>query len=398
MRNEEHKKWQNVPFHTWEYEPQTEMKHKVLKYYLPIWAKILGKWNNGLKYIDGFGGIGAYHTKEDLKSKNYSSNNFGSPIFSMKTITELKENNTINYANAIIIDKEKSNLENIKIICANLNINLNVEYIEGDFDKIINNILDDLNGKQFPTFFLIDPFGFSIKLNTIKRIMTFDKTEVVINFMYNSIGRYLNHPNQNINKIYDELFGATDWRKYADKAGKEKELALVNLFRDQCKKFAKFVYPFKLNFPERNRPYYYLFHLTNHHLGCKLMKESFAKNNKGEFEYKGNKKQQLSIFDSLKKHETSAWSNLCSKCFIQKNEKNKSCEKCLNSLFDGQSITYKEFLEQVVDGLPFTEKEIKNMLNDFENKKVVKINSDRNRRTGIEEVDTISFIMQEGQI
>ncbi|MBU4421491.1 hypothetical protein KKB41_00825, partial [Patescibacteria group bacterium] len=77
------KKWDDVPFETWKYEKQTEMKHKIFSYYLPLWLRIVGRYEKRLNYIDGFGGLGAYHTEEDIKEEKYISNNFGSPIISI---------------------------------------------------------------------------------------------------------------------------------------------------------------------------------------------------------------------------------------------------------------------------------------------------------------------------
>lgn len=83
--------WNNVFFRTRGYEKQTEMKHKVFSYYLPIWFQILGRWNENLNYIDGFGRIGAYHTIEDIKKNKYISDNYGSPILSIHAISNLKK-------------------------------------------------------------------------------------------------------------------------------------------------------------------------------------------------------------------------------------------------------------------------------------------------------------------
>ena len=391
MKKEKTKSWSNVPFLTWEYEPQTEMKHKVLRYYLPMWAKILGKHNTELNYIDGFGGIGAYHHPENT-GMEYSMHHFGSPIFSLQTISRLQQKGEIDNANIIIIDENSDNIQNLKQIVEYIgNDNPNIHYINGDFDSEINQILEnDCRIGMYPSFFLIDPFGFSIKFNTIKKIMEKDKTEVLINFMYNAISRYVHHPSEKITKLYDELFGTPQWRNHADKSGEEKELSLVKLFREQCKEIASFVYPYKLNFPEKNRPYYYLFHLSNHYLACKLMKEAFAANNNNEFEYTGEQVRQPNLFDIYnEKHELAVLTNLCSKCFVEK--KANICMKCMQELLDVNSLTYRKFLGKIVDCLPFTEKEIKRMLNDFEKKGYLRVNSLRKRRQGFQPDDVLVF-------
>ena len=120
------------------------------------------------------------------------------------------------------------------------------------------------------------------------------------------------------------------------------------------------------------------------------MKEAFAINNNGEFEYTGKSTYEPGLFDFLEeKHEYPQFKKLCPKCFIT--IKLSKCKKCLLEVLNNRSITYKEFLENVVDKLPFTEKEIKKMLNDFEKKNIVGVKSNRKRRTGYESKDILHF-------
>ena len=50
MSKEKPKSWDNIPFETWEYEKQTEMKHRVFSYYLPLWMQILSSNNKNFNY------------------------------------------------------------------------------------------------------------------------------------------------------------------------------------------------------------------------------------------------------------------------------------------------------------------------------------------------------------
>lgn len=371
MKQIKTKEWANVLFKTLPYEKQTQMKHQVLKYYFPQWLQILSSWNNNINYIDGFGGIGAYHTDDDIKTGLYGSNNFGSPVFSVKIINDLKTQYKIKNANVLIIEKKQNNIRNIKKILEyeNISIGNSVQFIAGDFDKEINNLLDNVKNLA-PTFFLIDPFGYSLKLDTIKRIMNNPRSELVLNFMYNAIQRWIKNPK--VEERFTELFGNIEWKKFADENIKTKEDKLVGLFRTRCQEFAKYVYPFKLSFPNKKRPYYYLFHLCNHPKGCSLMKASFAKFNKGDTEYLGESCQR-SLFDE----------NL---------DKIKSCTDKLINIFSGRSITYKKLISETIGNLRHTESDIRKTLQQMEKEDKIKINSNgRKRLNGFIEKDIIIF-------
>lgn len=383
MQNKKIFKWDNVPFETWEYEKQTEMKHKVFSYYLPLWLQILSSNNKNLNYIDGFGGIGAYHVDEDIKKNKYSSDCFGSPIISVRAISDLQKDKKIIRANVIIIDEYSDNLENVKKILKFKDLPFllsdKINFECGDFDKKINEGLDSLEKNQSnlaPTFFLLDPFGISgIKLCTIKRIMNIDKTEILLNFMYNSLQRWVDHPNEKIQNIYDEYFGGDEWRKCKGKYLYEREQKLTSIFRNKCKEFSKYAYPFRLNFPNKKQTYYYLFHLTNHWLGCSLMKDSFAKFNDGKCEYMGEK-YQSNLFAPMEQKEK------------KENFKNK-----LTDFYKEKTVNCVNVFEKFIDETDLLLSEIKKILKELEKegKISVKAFDNRKRRGGFKNADLLSF-------
>lgn len=368
------KKWNNVPFITWSCGEQTKIKHKVLEYYLPQWLKILSSWNKKINYIDGFGGIGAYHSNEDIVAKKYTTKHYGSPISSIKSIVDLKKQKKLDIANVLIIDEKGRNLDNIKKIIKYEMIDIreiNIDFITGDFDKNINILLDKVENLA-PTFFLIDPFGYSqIKSKTLKRIMQHKHSEILLTFMYNAIQRWLDYPC--LESHFTDLFGSNEWKNYIDERTIEKEQALVNLFRFHCKEFSNFVYPYRLSFPDKNMPFYYLFHLCNHRRGCILMKNSFAKFNSGDLEYKGKTHGQLSL-------------NLFA------DDEKRDWEEYFLVNFLNFEIPYGELLNLIIDLVPNTEGEIRKVLQSFECEGKIKIDAKaRKRRCGIIESDIIIF-------
>lgn len=373
--------WSNVPFKTWEYGGQTKMKHKVFGYYLPIWCRILGMHSKNLNYVDGFGGIGAYHTDKDVKKNKYISDCFGSPIISIQTVFDLQKDSKISKANITIIDENSDNLENIEKILKFKDLSSNkVNFEFGDFDEKINEVLDyfekNQNKSLAPTFLLLDPFGISgIKLCTLERIMNMEKTEVLLNFMYNSLQRWINNPSEKISKIYDEYFGGDEWRKCKGKYLYEREEKLTSIFRNKCKDFSKYVYKFRLSFPYKKQTFYYLFHLTNHWLGCSLMKNSFAKFNDGKCEYMGEKFQS-SLFES-----------------VEQKDKKENFRGKLIDYYHGKIIRCVDVFEKFIDETDLLEKEIREILSilEKEDKILVSPFDDRKRRGGFNDKDIISF-------
>lgn len=355
-----------LPFKTWAYEEQTKIKHKVFEDYFDKWVKILGKYNK-LNYLDGFGGCGAYQDKE---GKVY----YGSPVRAAQIINQ----NKINLGGdvkIVIIDENEENLENIKKIFEYEKISINPILVNDDFDKAINEILDKVN--IAPTFFFVDPFGFTIKMSTLKRIMNIKKSEIFLNFMFNGINRFLS-VEQN-KKIMDDLFGTAEWNLLLKLNGAEKEDKMINLYRSQLKQIAKFVFQYKMEFPDMRRTYYYLFHLTNHYKGVSIMKSSFAKFNYGRVEYRGNRANQLKL------------------CEIE-NLKIEEIEKFLMDEYVDCKKTYIEIIEENIDKTPYLESEIGNALKELEREDKIYIErfpklteKKQQLRKSIEEADVIYF-------
>lgn len=390
--NQENKTWPNVDFFTWPYEEQTEMKHKVLSFYLEPWAKIRSSQYKGLNFVDGFGGCGAYHTKEDVEKNQYKSNNFGSPIFSTEAIAKQQSEGRIDKAYILIIDENQENLDNIEKVVKYKKLKLKPDYKKGDFDKVINGIIDQIEKDKMnlnPTFFFIDPFGFSLKFETIRRILSLKNTEVFINFMYNAIQRFAGK--KDIEKTCTSLFGCNDWKDHITSHTQKKETALVKLFWEQCKKFVEFVYPFKLNFPDKNRPYYYLFHLCHHYKGCSIMKDVFAKRNNDSLEYRGNN-YTPTLFDVLPKHQRL---DSCGRCFLFEGHNCKNCGDAIIKKFDKQQISFRNILEQIIDKTPLLERDIKKILQEMEKNEKINITPaigrKGKRRQGFIEGDLIYF-------
>ena len=272
----------NLPFETWPYEEQTQIKHEVFADYFDKWVKILGKYHR-LNYIDGFAGCGAYKKNGQI--------HYGSPILAAQIIKANGKD-----AALMIIDKRKKYLANLDKIFAYENLaDMRIIRVREEFDKTINELLDEKSNLA-PTFFFIDPWGFKIKYQTIKRIMQIDKSEIFLNFMYNAVNRFLS-----LKKLEDtntELFGTDKWKDLRALKGVPREKGIVNLYKSQLEECVDYVYYFPIEFPHRERTYFYLFHLTNFWKGCSIMKSCFASHNQGRTIYRGDRGAQRRLFET----------------------------------------------------------------------------------------------------
>lgn len=354
---------EELPYKTWEYEEQTKIKHAVLSKYLDKWFTILGS-NHKLNYIDGFCGIGAYQTENKTV-------HFGSPVLAIFNY-ENQHKHAGKRINFLFCDQKQSNLENVKSILKHKNCKSAPVYKCGDFDTVINELLDKAP-KLAPTFILIDPFGYKgVKINTIKRIMERDKTEIVLNFMFTRINEFLSH--KKLEAVFQELFGSCDWKSLTKLQGSKREKALISLYRNQLKQHGKiqYVYPYPIEFPKKKRTYYYLFHLTNYWKACSIMKSVFSEINYNRLVFQGNRTNQLSFMDISSYKEADLRDYLVSK-------------------YKQETISYLDLIKKEIDEVPYTETDIRKLLKKLENKELVVQRITSKTPRGLQENDLIIF-------
>ena len=331
--------YDDFDFYMWDYEEQTKIKHKVLEEYLYVWAIKLGSANN-INYYDGFSGCGTYY---DSNKKELC---FGSPIIAKQQFLKAhRDNKSTFYFN----EKEECNINNLKKVFTHLGVpSHNINYYQGEFETNIIPFLDSLENNSKPTFFMIDPYGINVNFNTIKRIMNIPKTEVFFNFMYNFTRRFTNMTS--VENNLTNLFGTDKWKEYKKYKLYQKENALIELYRQQLKSCSKYVYQYRMCFPNDRRTYYYLFHATNNREGCSIMKDAFAKINVGNVEFLGPNQpnpEQLNLIDF----------NL---------EKIQNLKSLIWEKYKGQTIEYGNIVDTYIDSTPYLERHIREAIKDMD--------------------------------
>jgi three-Cys-motif partner protein len=255
---------------TWAIQPHTEAKHEILSAYLKAWFPILSLGGfPRVIYVDGFAGPGRYLAGQE-----------GSPLLALRalgiqalSLPSAFEFHFVEHKPAVVA-KLESSLEALKQqggVPGAAEIHLHKEMtFEEAYDSAIRDRL--LKFPAAPAFALVDPFGWTgIPMRIISDLMRRASTEVMVNFMFEEINRFLAHPDQPNN--FDALFGHSGWREACDMTGDLRKRFIHDLYRDQLRKSARYVRSFEMR-NERGLVDYFLFFATNNFRGLEKMKEA----------------------------------------------------------------------------------------------------------------------------
>jgi len=263
----------------WDLEPHTRAKHEILRRYLDAWLPILSRGQfPTMLYIDGFAGPGVYSNGED-----------GSPIIAIKRALAVGIPATTEL-HFFFVEKDPERAQSLQQLVEAIALpkNFHVTVAGGvTFEEGFGQVLKQFNGKLPATFAFIDPFGWAVPFEIVKTIMARPSCEVLINFMYEEINRFIGKPDQEAN--FDRFFGTKAWRECGAIQGdpKARDRCLHDLYMRQLKEGAraKFVRSFQMR-NDRDGIDYYLFYATNNEIGLSVMKDAMWKVDKtGEFRF-----------------------------------------------------------------------------------------------------------------
>lgn len=258
----------------WPLQPHTAIKHRILECYLEAWLPILGRWNGRIVFVDGFAGPGRYSNGEP-----------GSPLIALDALLKhryFEDNQKRREVVFVFIEQDSRRAGALQQEIESIDYPdwIQIEVLEGAFVDHMSEILDllDASGQRLaPSFVFIDPFGFKgLPLTLIARILQNPKCECLISFMYESINRFLSHPDPGIQSLMDELFGTDRWREIADIVDPAvRKDRLLQLYTSQLKAAASLSHAriFEM-INEGNRTEYFLIFGTKSDLGLSKMKEA----------------------------------------------------------------------------------------------------------------------------
>ena len=259
----------------WIYWEHTKAKHQILRNYLGRWLAILGQWHPQLFICDGFAGRGEYQDGSE-----------GSPVIILRTANALMTGGKVGQVICAFIEKNEENFSNLSKVLQKAKLDYPAVKVLGPYESALETaavpLLKAVKGKSIPSFFFLDPFGFSgISFAMVADIMKLSRSEVFITFMLRDIQRFLSSAHREA--TMDTLLGTPQWRKVTDEAGApgERERRLRDLYMQQLTNLGSFVSPFRVTMDEKLQTLYYMIHATNSPKGRIEMKEVMKKQGAG---------------------------------------------------------------------------------------------------------------------
>jgi three-Cys-motif partner protein len=252
-----------------------------------------------LIYVDGFAGPGEYWTTEEHTEKVD-----GSPIVVGKIANQLMKAGR--KLDIIAFDTDRRTVDSLDQLLKSINTNQQAwEVRHGDFLTGAKGLMNQLAarfGRDYPTFFFIDPFGYSgFPMKLLAEILRHERTEVFITLMTYDIVRFIGKPDSTEKMV--ELFGTESYRDYTRcNTPEERVNFITTLYRSQLLGMAKakHVIGFRINTPgQEGRARYFLFHASTNITALKEMKNAMERTSDREFKFEAigvGEGDQLDLF------------------------------------------------------------------------------------------------------
>lgn len=203
----------------WDRPPHTAAKHELLGMYLDAWFAIFGQSNQSrVVYLDGFAGPGSYKGGED-----------GSPILAVRRLLNHSARDRLTRTEYVFAFNEGDAARHTELCeaVAKLKAEHRAEWPNNvkipdprklEFGEFAGEVIASLKGQPLaPTFFFIDPFGYSdVSMKQIAELLHYPACDLLIYFDFNSANRFATAGN--VDHLFEEYFGS-DAYKNAPPAG-----------------------------------------------------------------------------------------------------------------------------------------------------------------------------------
>ena len=250
---------------------QSQAKHFILRGYLQELAfKVLRGWD--IAYVDGFSG------PWNSRTTDFSDTSFMIAIGVLKDAQRkvAVQTGVRRRVKCFFSEKDAKAYEQMAAAVAPFNQpdeGFQIRTFHGEFVDAVCEIKAFI-GQSFPLIF-IDPTGWTeYPFTKIAPLFASRKCEVLINFMYGHVSRFLTHPDEKIIASLDPILGGPGWRQRLDPTMRPGP-AVEKLFRGTLKVAGRFTYVVstKIDKSTANRPHFFLAYATKDRAGLKAFRE-----------------------------------------------------------------------------------------------------------------------------
>jgi three-Cys-motif partner protein len=259
------------PVNVYKGREQTQAKHFILRRYLQALAfKVLHGWD--ITYVDGFSGPWQSETKD------FSDTSFMIAIEVLKDAQQrIAKTGKRRRIRCFFSENDPQAYEQlVKAVAVHQNPSQGFEIQThcGKFEDCVPQITAAI-GNAFPLIF-IDPTGWTgYPFQTIKKIFDSAKCEVLINFMYAFVSRFVMSPDASTIASLDPILGGPGWRERLDPSLAPGP-AVEKLFRDTLKREGQFDYVIstKIDKSTVDVPHFFLAYGTKSRAGLKQFRQT----------------------------------------------------------------------------------------------------------------------------
>ena len=268
---------------------QTYLKHYFLERYLERVAYNILSFQSDFVYVDGFSG--------PWKSTD-EANEDTSFVIALNKLVKVRDGLRDRGKNVtlrcLFIEKDRAAFAELERAVGSIS-NVRVEILFGAFERLVPEILSFI-GNSFSLVF-IDPTGWSgIDLKQIGPILKHRPGEVLLNFMFDHINRFLDDPRPEVAATFDPVFGVTGWNIEVEtlvREGLKREDAILTVYQDRFRRAGVFdcVTTTRILKPLAERSYFHLVYGTRHWKGLVEFRQVEEKFVHEQEEVRGTAKQ-----------------------------------------------------------------------------------------------------------
>lgn len=242
----------------YQHREQTYLKHFFLEKYLERVAYNIGYSQPEFVYIDGFSGPWKSFDEE------FEDTSFRIAINKLREVRSgLARAGKHPTIRCVFVEKDPRAFRLLETAIRDIT-DFEVRALHGNFESLISKILE-LVGNSFSLVF-IDPTGWTgFGLRQINPILKHRPGEVLVNFMFDYINRFLDDTRPEISATFEELFGGPIPESTII-ARPQREKTIVSLYCDRMRALGDFSYVTSTRIlkPVSDRSYFHLFYGTRH--------------------------------------------------------------------------------------------------------------------------------------
>jgi three-Cys-motif partner protein len=183
---------------------QSYVKHVFLEHYLETLVHKTASTYRHIVFVDGFAG--------PWRSANekFEDTSFGIALNALSRAKASWEGKRDVRMSAFLVERDANAYKQLAQVPAQYP-DISIRTYSADFRVVLPAILRDIPTDAF-AFFLIDPKGWRIRLDTLASMLARPKSEVIFNFMFDFINRAANIKDSTVVSGLDELIPLGDWR------------------------------------------------------------------------------------------------------------------------------------------------------------------------------------------